>query len=67
MPDGAAVGDEIPEFITCQELARRIHVHPETVYRQARAGQVPGSSRMGTRVFINWTCYVETTKTAPAA
>jgi predicted DNA-binding transcriptional regulator AlpA len=48
-----------PEWITIPELARRIGMSKEAVYRLARADQLSGLVRMGKRLVVNYTAFIE--------
>lgn len=38
-----------PDLMTVPEAARRLGIHPDTAYRLARTGQLPGALQVGTR------------------
>jgi len=51
-----------PEWITGPELARRLGVSAETVYKMARAGALPGGIYIGRRLVVNYTAFVARTE-----
>lgn len=64
-------GDERPreadrlqqiEWVSVPELARRVGVAKESVYRLARAGQLRGAVKMGRRYVVNYSAFVEASK-----
>ncbi len=50
------------EWVSVTELARRLGVSNESVYRLARANTLPGMVRLGRRVIINYGAFVEASK-----
>jgi len=57
------------EFVSIPELARRTGLATESVYRLARAKELPGCVQMGRRYIVNWNYFVEVSKApiTPAA
>jgi predicted DNA-binding transcriptional regulator AlpA len=51
------MGSEV-EWINIPELARRIGLSKEAVYRLARTNSIPGMVRMGRRLVINYSFFV---------
>lgn len=49
------------EWISGPELARRLGVSPETIYKLARARELPGAVYMGRRLIINYTAFLAQT------
>ena len=50
-----------PEFISIPEWARRLAVSPESGYKAARLGQIPGCFNIGRLYRVNWPKFVEAT------
>jgi predicted DNA-binding transcriptional regulator AlpA len=46
------------EWVSIPELAERIGMAKESVYRLARAGQFPGAVKMGRRYIVNYSAFV---------
>ncbi|MGH9105042.1 MAG: helix-turn-helix domain-containing protein [Acidimicrobiales bacterium] len=44
------------------ELARRVGVAKESVYRLARTGQLRGAVKMGRRYVVNYSAFVEASR-----
>ena len=57
------------EWITIPELARRIGLSKEAVYRLARVNSIPGMVKMGRRVIVNYVafCAASNAPITPAA
>jgi predicted DNA-binding transcriptional regulator AlpA len=55
------------EFVTVPELARRVHMSPEHLYRLARIGQLPGCVKLGHRYTVNWDEFLAASKPVEAA
>jgi len=53
--------DTRPEFISIPEWARRLGISPESAYKQARLGQIPGCFSIGRLYRVNWPVFVEAT------
>jgi predicted DNA-binding transcriptional regulator AlpA len=50
------------EWVNIPELARRIGLSKEAVYRLARTNAIPGLVTMGRRRVVNYTYFVEASK-----
>lgn len=48
-----------PEWIGIPELARRIGMSTEGVYRQARIDAIPGQIRMGKRYIVDYQTFLK--------
>jgi predicted DNA-binding transcriptional regulator AlpA len=46
------------EFVTIPELAQRVHMSAEHLYRLARIGKLPGAIQLGRRYVVNWEAFV---------
>lgn len=57
------------EWVTVPELAERIGIAKESVYRLARVGKLRGAVKMGRRYVVNYSAFVEASKApiTPAA
>lgn len=53
--------DSRPEFIGIPEWARRVGVSPESAYKAARLGQIPGCFNIGRLYRVNWPVFVAAT------
>ena len=65
--DGGATGDI--EWVSIPQLAQRLGMAKESVYRLARAGQLRGAVKMGRRYVVNYSAFVEASRApiTPAA
>lgn len=50
------------EFISIPERSRRLGVSPESGYKAARQGQIPGCFAIGRLYRVNWPAFVERTR-----
>lgn len=57
------------EWVSIPELAARIGIAKESVYRLARAGQLKGAVKIGRRYVVNYSAFVEASRApmTPAA
>ena len=46
------------EFITIPEWARRLGISPDSAYKAARLGQIPGCFAIGRLYRVNWPVFV---------
>jgi excisionase family DNA binding protein len=65
--EGGATGDI--EWVSIPQLAERLGLAKESVYRLARAGQLRGAVKMGRRYVVNYSAFVEASRApmTPAA
>jgi len=65
--EGGASGDI--EWVSIPQLAERLGLAKESVYRLARAGQLRGAVKMGRRYVVNYSAVVEASRApmTPAA
>jgi hypothetical protein len=50
-----------PEFISVPEWARRLGISPESAYKAARLGDIPGCFSIGRLYRVNWPVFVQAT------
>jgi hypothetical protein len=50
------------EFISIPEWSRRLSISPESGYKAARQGQIPGCFAIGRLYRVNWPAFVERTR-----
>ena len=50
------------EFVTIPELAKRVHVSSEHLYRLARINELPGCITLGHRYTVNFDVFLEQSK-----
>jgi excisionase family DNA binding protein len=57
------------EWVSIPQLAERLGMAKESVYRLARAGQLRGAVKMGRRYVVNYSAFVEASRApmTPAA
>jgi excisionase family DNA binding protein len=66
MRDGRTMGtSHQAEFISVEELSRRIGVSKQSIYRALDRNEIPGVFRLGRRVTINWSAVVAKSYEAP--
>lgn len=57
----------MPRYITIPVLADQLHVANDTLYKAARAGQVPGAFQIGARWMVNLDAFEEAQREAARA
>jgi excisionase family DNA binding protein len=56
------------EWLQVPDLAKRIGLSKEAVYRLARAGELPGAVKLGRRYVVNYTVFRAAVRaTSPSA
>jgi hypothetical protein len=55
---------EDDQFVSIPEWARRLGVSPESGYKAARLGLIPGCFAIGKLYRVNWPAFVERTRAA---
>jgi predicted DNA-binding transcriptional regulator AlpA len=53
-----------PEFLSIPELARRVGMSAEHLYRLARIGKLPGAIKLGKRYTVNFDVFVEASRSS---
>lgn len=38
---------DLPHYLSAQQVAERLDVHRETLYRQIKRGEIPGARKVG--------------------
>jgi excisionase family DNA binding protein len=55
------------EWLSVPELAERIGLSKEAVYRLARAGELPGAIKLGRRYVVHYGAFLGSAGITPAA
>ena len=54
-------GEQDVEFISIPEWCRRVGCAPDSGYRAARRGEIPGMFRIGRLMRVNWPAFLDAT------